>query len=227
MVVQAKYREVGEQHHSDVQEQVKEMVGVLRRKLEDFAASHKEEIQGNPELRRYFQSLCSKIGVDPLSSKKGFWNKVLGVGDFYFEVGVRAVEVCLSRRQENGGLMSLDELLHALNSSKSAHQEIVKKDDVKRAVKKLEVLGDGFRLIKAGSKYFVQSVPLELNTDHISLLELAKETGFFTAQQVEERLGWTFRRLEPTLSILLQSEMVWLDTQGGSQEQYWFACLAL
>ena len=26
-----------------------------------------------------------------------------------------------------GGLMSLDELLHALNSSKSAHQEIVKK----------------------------------------------------------------------------------------------------
>ena len=43
---------------------------------------------------------CSGCGHS--TAKKGFWNKVLGVGDFYFEVGVRAVEVCLSRRQENG-----------------------------------------------------------------------------------------------------------------------------
>ena len=39
-----------------------------------------------------------------MTARKGFWNKVLGVGDFYFEVGVRAVEVCLAFRERDGGV---------------------------------------------------------------------------------------------------------------------------
>jgi ESCRT-II complex subunit VPS22 len=35
--------------------------------------------------------MCKEIGVDPLSSKKGFWDEVLGVGDFYYELAVREV----------------------------------------------------------------------------------------------------------------------------------------
>lgn len=35
------------------------------------------------------------IGVDPLASGKGFWS-VLGMGDFYYELGVQVVEVCLA-----------------------------------------------------------------------------------------------------------------------------------
>ena len=26
-------------------------------------------------------------GVDPLASNKGFWNDLLGVGDYYYELG--------------------------------------------------------------------------------------------------------------------------------------------
>ena len=37
--------------------------------------------------------MCSKIGVDPLASSKGFWAQLLGVGDFYYELGVQIVEV--------------------------------------------------------------------------------------------------------------------------------------
>jgi hypothetical protein len=37
--------------------------------------------------------MCSKIGVDPLASNKGFWAEMLGVGDFYYELGVQIIEV--------------------------------------------------------------------------------------------------------------------------------------
>lgn len=45
--------------------------------------------------------------VDPLASNKGFWAEVLGVGDFYYELAVQIVEICLATRSENGGLMTL------------------------------------------------------------------------------------------------------------------------
>jgi hypothetical protein len=33
--------------------------------------------------------------VDPLASSKGFWAEVLGVGDFYYELGIVIVQVAL------------------------------------------------------------------------------------------------------------------------------------
>jgi ESCRT-II complex subunit VPS22 len=32
--------------------------------------------------------MCAKVGVDPLASNKGFWAELLGIGDFYYELGV-------------------------------------------------------------------------------------------------------------------------------------------
>jgi hypothetical protein len=32
--------------------------------------------------------MCKSVGVDPLSSNKGFWVDILGVGDFYYELAV-------------------------------------------------------------------------------------------------------------------------------------------
>jgi len=48
--------------------------------------------------------------VDPLASGKGFWSEMLGVGDFYYELGVQAVEICIATRSQNGGIMTLNEL---------------------------------------------------------------------------------------------------------------------
>ena len=60
-------------------------------------------------FRRQFQEMCASIGVDPLSSHKGFWS-VLNLGDFYYELGVQIVEVCLATSHINGGLISLEEI---------------------------------------------------------------------------------------------------------------------
>lgn len=38
-----------------------------------------------------------------LLAGKGFWSEMLGVGDFYYELGVQIIEVCLALRHRNGG----------------------------------------------------------------------------------------------------------------------------
>ena len=58
--------------------------------------------------------MCTKIGVDPLASSKGFWSELLGVGDFYFELGVQIIDVCLELREKTGGFVEIKELLKRL-----------------------------------------------------------------------------------------------------------------
>jgi ESCRT-II complex subunit VPS22 len=66
--------------------------------------------------------MCAAIGVDPLASSKGggeggsFWAQMLGsdVGDFYFELAVRVVEVCRKTREQNGGLVAVEEVRERL-----------------------------------------------------------------------------------------------------------------
>ena len=53
--------------------------------------------------------MCASIGVDPLASSKGFWSEMLGVGDFYYELGVQIVEVCMASSHRD----EMSTLIHA------------------------------------------------------------------------------------------------------------------
>lgn len=117
---------------------------VFRANLEEFAAKHKAEIRKNPLFRGQFQAMCAAIGVDPLASGKGVWS-VLGMGDFYYELSVQVVEVCLAANPTTGGYLELSELRRRLVTSRGRsvrHQEITE-DDILIATKKLKVLGGG------------------------------------------------------------------------------------
>lgn len=102
--------------------------------LEEFASKHKQEIRKSSQFRVQFQEMCATIGVDPLACEKlfefqqliwrenrllltppflfmlcllagkGFWSEMLGVGDFYYELGVQIIEVCLALKHRNGGV---------------------------------------------------------------------------------------------------------------------------
>jgi ESCRT-II complex subunit VPS22 len=101
----------------------------FRGKLEEFASKHRNEIRKDPAFRKQFQDMCASIGVDPLASSKGFWSQVLGVGDFYYELGIQVVEVCLATSHRNGGLITLGELRERLVKARGKakhHQEISK-----------------------------------------------------------------------------------------------------
>ena len=88
---------------SCVRLQISQQLKVFKDQLEVFAAKHKNDINKNPVFRRQFQKMCTQVGVDPLASTKGFWAELLGVGDFYYELAVQVIDVCMSTQRANGG----------------------------------------------------------------------------------------------------------------------------
>lgn len=170
---QEKYKDKGTEIQENQLEQMSKQLEVFRTNLEEFAAKHKNEIKKNATFRKQFQEMCASIGVDPLASGKGFWS-VLGIGDFYYELGVQIVEVCLATNDTNGGLISLDELRQRLIKArgKSQHHQEITIEDLLCAARKLKIFGNGFTVVPVGKgKYLVQSVPGELSMDHTAVLQ--------------------------------------------------------
>ncbi|CAN6915160.1 unnamed protein product [Brassica oleracea var. botrytis] len=175
--------------------------------------------------------MCAKVGVDPLASNKGFWAELLGIGDFYYELGVQIIEVCMLTRSLNGGLISLQELCNHLRQRRKKDREAVTEDDCLRAISKLKVLSDLFSTEKENlnstKKKLVRSVPTELNKDHNQILELAQGQGFVTVEQVQRRLSWASGRVIDALETLLEEGLAMID--NGIKDgkcQYWFPCVS-
>jgi len=189
--------------------------------LETFATKHKSDIKKNPEFRKHFQQLCAQIGVDPLQSSRGFWSEILGVGDFYYELGVQVTEVCLATKPKNGGLISLEELHKLVLKGRARARQDVSQDDLCHAIKKLSVLGSGFKVLPLQGGHLVQSVPSELNLDHTTVLQSAQKSGFTSVSVLIRELKWDGERATRCLNYLIQEGMMWIDEQDPKDVLYW------
>lgn len=223
---QEKYKDKGNEIQENQFEQMSKQLDVFRTNLEEFATNHKHEIRKNAEFRKQFQEMCASIGVDPLASGKGFWS-VLGIGDFYYELAVQVVEVCMATNDKNGGLISLSELRTRLIRARGQgkqHQEI-SQDDLLRASKKLKVLGSGFTVVPMGKgQYMVQSVPGELNMDHTAVLQQATNTndGCVSVALLKKNLHWDHERAERACDHLVNEGLAWIDLQDPKEKLYYF-----
>lgn len=174
-----------------------------------FGSEHGADIRASPDLRHAFQKMCVSIGVDPLAAPapppnngsvaaaslgriahaaKGqfnVWAATLGLSDWVYALAVQVVDVCVSTRPANGGLISMPELISRvaiLRSGKritsapraqpsstslipTAAEATVTAGDVRRAIKALAPLESGYAIIEAGGTTFVRSVPAELSQD--------------------------------------------------------------
>ncbi|KAF9967411.1 hypothetical protein BGZ70_009658 [Mortierella alpina] len=230
-------------------EQLRSQMDTFRTNLENFARLHRKDIQKDPEFRMHFQKMCGNIGVDPLASSKGYWGELLGVGDFYYELGIQIIDVCLSTRALNGGLMELSEVKRRVermrglrdnnkpnstsnsnNSSSTSKWSLptskdtsmaITEDDVLRSIKTLAPLGSGFQVLQIGDRKMVSSVPRELNRDQSVVLGLVQKTnGHVSVNVVVERLGWETGRIKAALDTLLEDSLMWIDQQAEPYE-YW------
>ncbi|KAI0497725.1 hypothetical protein KFK09_020959 [Dendrobium nobile] len=221
------YRLLGENVAKIRADLMKEQLATFRSQLEEFAQKHKNDIRKNPTFRSQFHEMCAKVGVDPLASNKGFWAELLGIGDFYYELGVQIVEICLATRSHNGGLINLQELCSLLSQRRRTAREAISEDDCLRAISKLKVLGSGFAVISIGRKKLVRSVPTELNRDHNEILELAQGQGYVTVEEVERRLSWSSGRAMDALETLLKEGLAMIDDgHRDGKRRYWFPCVA-
>ena len=224
------YATHGSQLKSSNAASLQTQLSIFQSLLHTFAVEHADDIKSNPTFRAEFARMCNAIGVDPLagSNIKGkkvesLWAKVLGhdVNDFYFEVAVRIVELCRATRGENGGLLGVRECCQSVAKGKAIGGSLqVSEDDILRAVKSLEPLGSGFKIINIGSRQFIRSIPKELNTDEATVLEVLQLLGSVTISLLQVNLRWEKARATTVIEDLLADSLVWVDVQGPEWE-YW------
>lgn len=226
---QEKYKDKGTELQENQLEQMTKQMEIFRTNLEEFAAKHKHDIKQNPQFRKQFQEMCAAIGVDPLTSGKGFWS-VLGIGDFYYELAVQIIEVCIATSSRNGGLIGLEELRRRLikaRGQRKEHQEITT-DDLLRAAKKLKVFGAGFTIIPISKgQYLMQSIPGELSMDQTAVLNAASNSdkAYVSVSILVGSLSWPNERAQKALDYMIKQGLAWIDYQNPKEPLYWFPSL--
>ncbi|RCI04963.1 ESCRT-II subunit protein snf8, partial [Rhizopus stolonifer] len=197
--------------------------------LQEFAQKHRKDIRKDPTFRAHFQKMCANIGVDPLASNKGFWADLLGVGDFYYELGIQVIEACITSRSNDGGLTELGEIMKRVktmrgmdddNRSNVKQLQQITEDDMIRAIKTLKPLSGGYEVLQIGNKKLVRSIPKELDRDQSALLLLAQQSGYVTMDMIQSELGWNKERIDTATLHLLQDGIAWVDTFEGI-DSYW------
>ncbi|KAJ4001205.1 winged helix DNA-binding domain-containing protein [Lentinula boryana] len=214
----------------------------FRSALTAFAIKHREDILHDPAFRHRFTQMCSSIGVDPLAGprKGGWWAELLpSVGDWQYELGVQIVDVCVSTRERNGGMIELSELVRLVRKLRglSADQDgkgkgRINEEDIIRSVKTLSPLGAGYTVVTLNDgRKMVRSVPKELDEDQAIILALARAPGKYGRITIDELVverekggrGWTRERARGALdNMLLQDGLCWVDEQDNIHDRvYW------
>jgi ESCRT-II complex subunit VPS22 len=199
----------------------------FRTALAGFAATHRESIRSDPAFRHAFQQMCSSIGVDPLAGprKGGWWAEMLGMSDWQYELGVQIVDVCVSTRVRNGGLIEMSELLRLVSKLRGVRGGVITEDDVVRSIKTLQPLGTGYQVVNVGGgRKMVRSVVKELDEDQAVVLAIAQDRGGRVMEDMlVEGRGWTQDRARAALdNMLLRDGLCWLDEQDEPcGKAYW------
>lgn len=210
--------------------------------LSQFSSQHRTRILSSPSFRAHFSQLCAELGVDPLGGpSKGVWDR-LGLGEWYYALGVQIVDVCLRARERGGGLVGLDEVLIGVRALRAGGANVdgigngigigkgkgkkvtedISEQDVRKALDALDPLGCGYSLLTlpGSNKKVVRCYPGDLDTDSLRVVEVAAQTGkgFVGEQEMEKMMGWGWERADRAVEKALEEGLVWIDEQGESGE---------
>ncbi|KLT44338.1 winged helix DNA-binding domain-containing protein [Cutaneotrichosporon oleaginosum] len=84
----------------------------FRDSLVSFTAAHRADIRADPAFRHQFQKMCAALGIDPLAGTgRPAWWASLGLGEWAAELALQVVDVCVSTREANGGVIEMGELI--------------------------------------------------------------------------------------------------------------------
>lgn len=179
------------------------------------------------------------------------WDKI-GVGDWYYALGVQIVDVCLQKRDRGGGLVALDEVMRDVRKLRSIPSGTtttpngkatttstadISESDVQRAIDALDPLGCGYTIIQVGGKKVVRCSPGGLDKDSLVVVEAAQDTGrgavtrdeVQTYAQRQSGEPWTMDRVEHAIEKALMTDgMVWVDEYNDGvtvKREYWSPAL--
>lgn len=200
----------------------------FRTALIAFATSHHNDIKKDPAFRHQFQKMCAAIGVDPLAGSSSTgprgWQEMLGLGEWQYGLAVQIVDVCVSTRAANGGLIQVEDLARRVEKMRAGTGK-VSTSDIVDALPLLKPLSAGYSLLTVAGSQYVRSVPRELDTDQTVVLAYAKEMGGrVTERGLAVKTGWQDVRVKQALEDCVGREgMGWIDDQslGGDGIEIW------
>ncbi|EER08360.1 vacuolar sorting protein SNF8, putative [Perkinsus marinus ATCC 50983] len=174
-----KMESIGESLETVRLETVKGQCDTFKARLQEFATKYRSKIEKDPIFRSQFLGMCQSVGVDPLQSTKSVFGSMLGLGRFYAELGVQILTLCLTTREDNGGLLDMDDCLAMLRKVRAAKSDTISREDVTKAISELSVLGAGGVSIVWGErgKTFISSVPDAFNADQTAAISLIVSRG--------------------------------------------------
>ncbi|CAE7230213.1 VP22-1 [Symbiodinium sp. CCMP2592] len=217
---------VGERMEADKGQQAQALLQNLQKSLGEFASRHRDRINSDPQFRKSFCEMCIAAGVDPLASSKGLWDELLGVGQFYNDLAVQVLTLCLTSRDENGGLLDLKQCLTTLRRSRARGD--LGLEDIERAVDCLAQLGPGVSIRICGKHRLICSIPEELSDDPAQALDLAARRGGKICAEDLIKTGWGSERAESALRHCIREGLCWVDTQDDQVPTWcWFPSIAL
>lgn len=211
---------------------LKSSLSTFRDHLLTFAREHRGDIRKDPAFRHHFQKMCAAIGVDPLAggsvkgkgSGGGWWTEVLGLGEWQYELAVQVVDVCVSTKEGNGGMIAMPDLIsrvERLRNGGKPNPDLalqVTEEDILRSLDLLKPLAAGYTTHSIGGTTFIRTIPKELDTDQSLLLVLANDPdlgGRLTEGIVKEKTGWSDVRARTVLDDCVMREgLGWVDEQG-------------
>ncbi|KAG8926885.1 hypothetical protein FRC02_008610 [Tulasnella sp. 418] len=213
----------------------------FRTALQSFAIEHRDAIRKDPAFRVAFQRMCASIGVDPLAGpRKGgvtgagsWWSEILGFADWQYELAVQIVDICVSTRDRNGGIIEMGELVRLLSVMRGIRDPAlgeITESDITRSIETLRPLGVGYEVItianpsSSSPTKMVRSVVKELDTDQTVVLGVAQTLGGFVDESaLMESHGWRPERARTALqNMLLRDGLCWIDEQEpDGNVSYW------
>lgn len=229
--------------------ELKEQIDQFATALRTFAVAHRQDIRRDPVFRHAFQRMCASLWVDPLAGHptttgKGgrlgkvanIWNELIGFGDWQYELGVQIVDVCISTRSQNGGIIAMDDLIEgvirlrrgrfASISAPDTSETRITAQDIERSIQALGPLGCGYEVFTLGGTQLVRHIPRSLSTETLRILELFSDSQkletdvqnitYATPSSVSHALGGTDLSSETQAArvlddMLLNDGTLWLD----------------
>ncbi len=183
---------------------------LTKERLKEMAKEHGVLLALNPELKeqvRYLQEKfnipSSKIITEQIN-EEDVLSKMFSRID-HEKLGMLAYQRVLIRKEEIGvGLVPLSEIYDLVNTGELKGEVDIK--DVKKAMEKLldnNVIEDVKEL--DSGVIMVQFFPIEYTEDQVKVIDLAKEKGFLSLEEVCSNLGWTQDRALRALKSLEKS----------------------
>ena len=117
-------KQMGAELESNLVSDLKAQFNEFKASLEAFAVKNKKQINDDPVFRRQFHQMCLEIGVDPISSQKAHLGGTLGLGHFYYELGIQVINVCIALKKKTGGGGSVTLISGAMLQNKAPYTRI-------------------------------------------------------------------------------------------------------